>query len=142
MASSAASTAEAEREAPRHREDQTMAKRDVPRNQWRETLDSFSRQHEGWVVHVDVTDADGRTRAEADDLPLQGISTDSGRNDRIDVMVGQQRDDHITHEIVDPVNVAIEQADGGADHALRIRSRDGSTTIVEFRSPRTEESTR
>jgi hypothetical protein len=120
-----------------------MAKRDIPRDQWRETLDSFSRQHEGWVVHVDVTDAEGRTRAAADDLPLQGISTDSGRNDRIDVMVGQQRDDHITHEIVDPVNVAIEQADGGADHALRIRARDGSTTIVEFRSSqKPEESNR
>jgi hypothetical protein len=112
-----------------------MAGRDISRDRWRETLNSFSRRHVGWMVRVEVTGPDGRARVEAIDLPLQGVSTDSERNSRIDVMVGSQRDDHITHEVNDPVAVTIEQTDAGAERALRIRARDGSTTTVEFRNP-------
>ena len=36
--------------------------RDIPRDQWREELDSFSRQHEGWIVRVEVTGPDGQSR--------------------------------------------------------------------------------
>jgi hypothetical protein len=109
--------------------------RDIPRDQWREELDSFSRQHEGWIVRVEVTGPDGQTRTEARDLPLQGVSTDSARSDGVAISVGQSPDDHVTHEVNNPVTIAIERTEAGAERALRIRARDGSTTTVEFRSP-------
>ena len=40
----------------------------------------------------------------------------------------------MTH-VVDPVDVAIDTTDEGAERGLRIRAADGSTTTVEFRSP-------
>lgn len=112
-----------------------MARRDIPRDNWRTELDSFSRQHEGWIVRVDVTDASGNHRVEAENLPLQGVSTDSPNNRTVEIMVGEQADDHVTHEIARPVSIAIEQTDGGAERALCIKGDDGSTTVVEFRAP-------
>src|SRR5947208_10905989 len=107
--------------------------RDIPRAQWREELDSFSRQHEGWIVRVRVTGPDGRTATEARDVPLQGVSVDSPRLDALAIVVGCA--DRLTHEVRSPVAVAIELTDEGAERALSIRARDGSTTTVEFRSP-------
>ena len=112
-----------------------MSTREIPRDQWRQQLDSFSRQHEGSIVRVQVTDPNGETHTEAHDLPLQGVSADSPLRAGVAIIVGHEPDDHLTHEVADPVNIAIEQTDGGAERALRIRAGDGSTTTVEFRSP-------
>ena len=112
-----------------------MASRNIPRDHWHEELDSFSRQHEGWIVRVRVTDPQGHQLIEARDLPLRGVSADSPENDSLAVIVGERPDDHLTHEIEHPVDVAIEATDEGAERALTIRSRDGSTTTVEFRTP-------
>jgi len=111
-----------------------MTTREIPRERWREELDSFSRQHEGWIVRVDITES-GQTRTEARDVPLYGVSVDNPRKDAIAVVVGHEPVDHVTHEVMRPVAVSIEQTDSGAERALRIRADDGSTTTVEFRSP-------
>jgi hypothetical protein len=108
--------------------------RNIPRDEWRGELDSFSRQHEGWIVSVAVAAADGTVRTEARDLPLQGVSADSPANRRVDIMIGEHPKNHVTH-VVDPVDVAIDMTDEGAERGLRIRAADGSTTTVEFRSP-------
>jgi len=112
-----------------------MSTRDLPRDSWRTELDSFSRQHEGWLVRVSVTDPDGRTRTEARDMPLQGVSMDDPANDRVAVIVGREAGDHVTHEIERPVSIVIDVNADGAERAVRIRADDGSTTDVEFRSP-------
>jgi hypothetical protein len=108
--------------------------RNIPRNEWRGELDSFSKQHEGWIVSVTVAGADGAVQTEARDLPLQGVSADSPANSRVDIMIGERPKSHVTH-VVDPVDVAINVTDEGAERGLRIRAADGSTTTVEFRSP-------
>jgi hypothetical protein len=108
--------------------------RNIPREDWCEELDSFSRQHEGWIVNVRVSDADGTVHTEAHDLPLVGVSCDAPSRARVDIMVGDRPSDHVTH-IVEPVDVALEVTHEGAERGLRIRAADGSTTLVEFRSP-------
>jgi uncharacterized protein DUF5335 len=108
--------------------------RNIPRNDWRGELDSFSRQHEGWIVNVTVAGADGGVQTEASDLPLQGISTDSPVNNRVDIMIGEQASRHVTY-VVEPVDMAIDMTDEGAERGLSIRAKDGTTTTVEFRSP-------
>jgi hypothetical protein len=112
-----------------------MASRDIPRDRWRDELDSFSRQHEGWIVRVEVIGPDGQVRTEARNLPLQGVSADSPHSDRVAIMIGERPDAHVTHEVVKPVAVEIEQTDAGAERGLKIQAADGSTTRVEFRSP-------
>jgi hypothetical protein len=112
-----------------------MTTRDIPRDQWRRELDAFSRQHEGWIVDVAVSGADGRVLTEARDLPLQGVSADAPQSDRIAIMAGERPDDHVTHEVDRAVAVAIETTDAGAERGLRIDAADGSITRVESRTP-------
>jgi hypothetical protein len=113
-----------------------MSNRTIPRDHWREELDSFSRSHEGWIARVAVNEPGGRERIEAQDLPLQGVSVDSNTSAAaVAVMVGTAPGDHITHEISGASEIAIDQAEGGGTSALRIMSSDGSTTTVALRSP-------
>lgn len=114
--------------------------RDIPKEHWCDELDTFSRQHEGWIVRVDVSDADGTTHTEARDLPLIGVTCDAPRSDRIAIMAGGRADDHVTHEIARTVSIEVDESDTGAERGLRIRSADGSETRVAFKSPmRTED---
>jgi len=108
--------------------------RNIPRDEWCSELDSFSRQHEGWIVNVEVSGSDGTRQTEARELPLVGVSCDAPTRDRVDIMVGDRPGSHVTH-IVKPIDVALETTDAGAERGLRIRAADGSTTTVEFRSP-------
>jgi Family of unknown function (DUF5335) len=115
-----------------------MTTREIPREQWRDELDQFSRRHEGCVARVSITTPDGRAHTEARDLPLQGVSADSPRTDAIAITVGDRPDDHLTHEVKSPVGVTMEESAGGDDTGLRIRSADGSTVQIECREHRGE----
>jgi hypothetical protein len=43
-------------------------------------------------------------------------------------------DDHVEHDVRDPIQVWIELAEHGAEEALEIKSTDGTNTILEFRT--------
>ncbi len=111
-----------------------MSSRSIPKDQWREELDAFSREHQGWRVDVRVSTPSGGVRTESRDLPLVGVSCDSPDSRRIAVFTGERTDDHLTHEIADPVSVSIDR-DGAADR-VSIRAADGSETQVEFKPSR------
>ncbi len=112
-----------------------MTSRSIPRDNWRQELDAFSREHEGWRADVRVSTSTGDLQTEAKDLPLVGVSCDAPGSDRIAVLSGQRPDDHVTHEILDAVAIEIDRgadADGAAER-LRIRAADGSETEIAFR---------
>jgi hypothetical protein len=110
--------------------------REIPREEWAQFLDSFSRQHEGWLVTVEVLDAEIGAQVEAEEKPLQGITAElkGGGDDSVSINVGRIPAEHVTHSIIAPTHVRIEQAENGADMALQIESSDGATTLVRLRS--------
>jgi hypothetical protein len=110
-----------------------MHSREIERPEWRTFLDSFSRQHEGWLVTVEeVPGGEGSTCVEARDLPLQGISLDG--DGAISVAVGDGPGNHLTHTVAHPTRVIVEQTDAGADQALRINRDRDEATRIRFRS--------
>jgi hypothetical protein len=111
-----------------------MASRSIPKNHWRDELDSFSREHEGWRVDVRVLSPRGDVRTEAHGLPLVGVSCDAPNSGRIAVLAGDRTDDHLTHEIANAVAVDIERGEGS--ERVRIRAADGSETSVDFKPSR------
>ncbi len=60
---------------PRPRPPEMKAECEIPHDEWMEFLDSFSRQHVGWLVTVEVVSGTGRLVA-IEERPLQGISFD------------------------------------------------------------------
>ncbi|SRR6266511_4025024 len=117
-----------------------MPSRDIPREQWVTFLDSFSRQHEGWLVNVEVvTDGLGAHR-EVREKRLIGVSADlkNGSN-AISIIAGDRSDDHVNHIINGPTRIALEETEEGAHKGLRIEAADGGTTLLLFRSPASPE---
>jgi Family of unknown function (DUF5335) len=111
-----------------------MTIRTVARDSWREQLDSFSRQHEGWIVSVSTRGPNGKVAVAAHDVPLRGVSAGSPRSDDIAIMVGGGRS-HLTHEVHDATALQIDVNANDAERALIIQGGDGTTTTIEFRSP-------
>ncbi|HXG94066.1 MAG TPA: DUF5335 family protein [Blastocatellia bacterium] len=112
-----------------------MPTEEIDRDKWAGFLESFSLQHQGWLVTIEVMGADIGAQVESTDLPLQGITADLKGSDApsISIMVGEKADDHVTHTIHGPTVVRLRQNEQGADEALEIESA-AETTIVRFRS--------
>lgn len=108
--------------------------RPIARDSWTAELDSFSRQHEGWLVSIKTRMPDGSTAVDARDLPLQDVSAVSRDPSDIAITVGDVHS-HLTHDVHDAVALRIDLTPDDAERALVIDARDGSTTSIEFRSP-------
>jgi Family of unknown function (DUF5335) len=108
--------------------------RRIPRHRWGEELDSLSSSHEGWLVRVEVTLPNGEVQTAARDIPLRRISAVDNGEATVAVDVGRDPAAHVTHEVVQPVEVIVEETDTAAVASLVVRSADGTRTAVEFRS--------
>jgi Family of unknown function (DUF5335) len=110
--------------------------KEIPREEWGEFLDSFSRQHEGWLVTVEVLGEEIGAQVEAEGKPLEGITAElnNGGVDSIIITVGLTPAEHVTHNITAPTHIRLEQAENGANMALQIESSEGVTTLVRLRS--------
>jgi Family of unknown function (DUF5335) len=111
-----------------------VKKRDIAPSEWSSFLDTFSRQHEGWLVTVtDISSGGGSPRVEAREMPLQGIFVDP-HDQSIAVAVGGSPEHHLTHTINRAARLIVEQSDSGADVGLTIERQSGRSTRLEFRA--------
>lgn len=109
---------------------------EIPRGEWLSFLDGFSRQHEGWLVTLEVAEGQGRSEVEAENLKLEGVTPEhSEDHDRISIALGKAPDDHLTHFVSDPIRVMFLETKTGEHAGLQIEAADGSRTVVRFRGP-------
>lgn len=113
-----------------------MQTKEIPQTEWTGFFDSFSRKHEGWLVNLEIFGPEIGAQVEHRALALEGITGewDEVAGHTIMIMTGVKPDDHVTHSIARPTAVSLEQTDEGADAALAIKSNDGTTTLLRFRS--------
>jgi hypothetical protein len=114
-----------------------MPTQEIPRQEWNNFFDSFSRQHEGWLATLEIFGPEIGAQEEAHELPLEGVSIASGTNEpeAIAISIGKSPEAHLSHTIVKPAHVWLEQTDEGANAALEIESEDETKTLLRFRSP-------
>ena len=112
-----------------------MPTQEIPREDWNNFFDAFSRQHEGWLATLEVFAPHIGAQEEAREMPLEGISVAS-RDDAeaIAISLGKTPEDHVTHTITKPEHVWLEQTSGGANAALEIESESQNKTLLRFRS--------
>ena len=113
-----------------------MRTQEIPKKEWTEFFDNFSRKHEGWLVSLEIFGPEIGAQVEERELALEGITAalDQTEGNTIMIMTGIKPNDHITHSVTGPTSVSLEQTDEGADAALAIKSGDGLTTLLRFRS--------
>ncbi|HEX2120855.1 MAG TPA: hypothetical protein VHL59_04365 [Thermoanaerobaculia bacterium] len=95
--------------------------REIERNDWARFFESFTLQHDRWLVTVD---GDGEA------MPLEGIVA---RDALVVVTLGGDISHH-RRITIDAARVRVEQ-NGGVDEGVAIESTDGHVTHLRFRSP-------
>ncbi len=114
-----------------------MPTQEIPRKEWNNFFDTFSRQHEGWLATLEVFGPEIGAQEEAHQLPLEGVTvaSETDEAESIAISLGKTPEDHVSHTIVKPIHVWLEQTNEGANAALEIESEDESKTLLRFRSP-------
>ena len=112
-----------------------MPTQQIPREEWTRFLDTFSRQHEGWLVTLEILGTDIGAQQEVLNLPLEGISASRDSvPETIAISLGNDAKDHLTHTVTNPTRIWLEQTSQGANAALEIESADEVKTLLRFRS--------
>lgn len=106
---------------------------EVPASEWTSFLDSFSLQHEGWLAIISATSGPEKS-VKPRNARLECITTtelDERRHIRI-VMLGDDND-HLIHQVSNPVGLTFKRNLSGAHEGLDITSANGSVTGLRFR---------
>lgn len=113
-----------------------MKTKEIPKNEWPKFFDNFSRQHEGWLVTLEIFGSEFGAQVQERELTFAGIvdEWDEIHGNQIVIMVGEKPDDHITHSIANPTQVSLEQTDEDAHAVLAIKSANGVMALMRFRS--------
>lgn len=108
---------------------------EIPRAEWVTFFDGFSRQHEGWLVTLEVFGPDIGAQVQASAVPLQGVvATLKGTGlDTISIIVGESADE-FAHTVTAPIQVMLEQTEEGAHVAVEIQAASEEKTLLRFRS--------
>jgi len=115
-----------------------MATQEVPRENWDAFLGSFSRQHAGVRISLELRHPGLGTMVEVEDGRLEGVlSEHSDDHRRISIIVGDAPEsEHITHVVEEPSRMRFNQSETGAQQGLEIEAEEG-TTLLRFRPPLT-----
>ena len=107
-----------------------MQAREIPQSAWRDFLDNLSTLHEDWITTIQNGD-----RVEARELPLVGIGFDEkGSGSReIEIEVGGDPSDQLTHIIEGPHRLLFSQTEDESRLELEIDAAHGQKTVVRLR---------
>jgi hypothetical protein len=112
-----------------------MSTLDIPREKWGKFLDTFTRQHHGWLIQLETYDLVTGEDVVSQETPLHSIELDleDEKNPRINVIV-QLDNKVIKHILFQPARVVFESSENGQEQLLRIETVNTESTI-HFRSP-------
>ncbi|HXE91682.1 MAG TPA: DUF5335 family protein [Terriglobales bacterium] len=129
-------TRETAPEPGRQRNGQQIVTREVPRREWPAFFDMFGRQHQSWLVTVELFGPEIGAQVEVRDRPLGGITAElgHGRDDSIVLFLGAMPSE-LTHIVNRPTHVWLKQTTAGVDQAVAIERDGGPTTLLRLRSP-------
>ena len=113
-----------------------MNTKEIPKTEWPKFFDNFSRQHEGWLVTLEILGAELGAQVQGRELAFEGIvdEWDEIQGNQIVIMVGEKPEAHITHSITRTTQVNVEENEG-VRVVLAIKSADGVMALMRFRSP-------
>lgn len=110
-----------------------MRNRLVPKSEWFQFFDEFSRRHQGRPATVHVFSPRFGSQVEARNMPLMGVVSRADTKGAISIHLGSAPPrSNIEHEIEEPRQVWVELSEEGIEEALEVESQDGTKTVVQF----------
>jgi hypothetical protein len=108
----------------------------IPRTEWVDFCKSFTLDHAGWLVTVDVA-SEGERQTIAEEEPLKAVSAEFEEIEddaKILISTGREPLERTLQTVKHPIGVTLEEARPGVHEGLRITSKDGSVTTVSCRA--------
>ena len=106
----------------------------IDQGRWSEFLSMFSNGNRGRLVAIEIADMADGDQPLSDAAPLFAVDFDpAGKGDDMVITTGRDDVDY-THKISDPLEIWESQDDNGKVTALEVIDRNGSKTIVAFKS--------
>jgi Family of unknown function (DUF5335) len=112
-----------------------MSWQEIERSAWPRLFESFSRQHEGWLVILETLESDCGVREIAHGVTFDCLDYDLKGSDKdsLTVNLAVTRSTHLACTVAAPIRVRLQTTVEGAHEVLEIVSADGTTTCVRFR---------
>jgi hypothetical protein len=106
---------------------------EVPRREWKLSLDEFSREFAGRTVSVQTVGNKFGLQANAKNLALLGVTAEpkAGGTPEIEIIAGDADHGHVSHVIQHPTAVRVAHFDGGSTATLQIEAQEGYVTLLE-----------
>jgi hypothetical protein len=105
----------------------------IDRSEWREFVESFTRQHRNWLTTIKVLDDRGKSRIIAAERPLEDVTLNGDTEIEVRVLADHESARTIEYKVQNPERLEFEESDEGAHKGLRIESAGGIVTLIEFR---------
>ena len=110
-----------------------MLTREISPEEWIRFFEKFSKEHQGWIVTLEVIGPDIGDQEESTRLPLVGICADvKDRESYIEIIVGGRPEARLTHIVHAPKRVWFKQPEEPGDEAIEVESEDGRMNLVRF----------
>lgn len=111
-----------------------MATQEIGRDQWGTFFDDFSQKHDTQPASMQITGAGTGSHQEARNLPFAGVTFETKGSDTgsIVILLGTEKDDHLSHTIQDATQVWHDSGDDTGQEVLEIRSGEGQNVLVRF----------
>ena len=113
-----------------------METREIPRDEWFDFFQDFSRRHYGWRVTIEAFGREFGAQIAARELALGEIAAElppAGTGDVTIILGGGDEGSPLTHTVHEPRRILLKVGADGADEAVEIQHRDGSVTVLTFR---------
>lgn len=114
-----------------------MTQEDINRNEWVAFCESFGREHQDWLVNVEVLHQNGAKEVVGHSAVLENIAV-AGDGDvpkKVLISFTKTRDERRVFEVPRPDAMRLTKNDRGADDTLIIESDNGDTTTICLHSP-------
>ena len=116
-----------------------MVQEDINYDEWEAFCETFGREHQDWLVNVEVLTSNGTKDVVEHSALLKGIAIEEDKEGpKVLISYSRISEEGRVHAVQSPTVVRAEKNDRGAYETLQIESEKGDTTIIALHSPSTE----
>lgn len=109
---------------------------EINKNDWKNFLETLSKRRFEWRTQIEVLNPEMEDQVLSQGLPLNGVTMETVGNDiRLDISVGEKRDRHQTHNIINPTRIVFLKGDESHGDIIDIEELNGTKTLITLMGP-------
>ena len=111
----------------------------IKKQNWKDFVSVFNRLHKNWYASLQENYDEGNSKVLINEFRLKDISLnlEKGEYNNVAYIHGKKDNEETNHLVLNVKNISLEKDDAGNDKAIISGREEGPTTVVEFRTAKT-----